>query len=63
MFGYVNLLVNELLMMKLHALVICIWILDELCSIDDLCYVVVDCGWIHDYELWLLMIVVVNVIL
>ena len=21
------------------------------------------CGWIHDYELWLLMIVVVNVIL
>jgi hypothetical protein len=21
------------------------------------------CGWIHDYELWLLMIIVVNVIL
>jgi len=21
------------------------------------------CGWIHDYDLWLLMIVVVNVIL
>ena len=21
------------------------------------------CGWIHDYEFWLLMIVVVNVIL
>ena len=41
MFGYVNLLINELLMMKLH-LGICIWILDELCSIDDLCYVVVD---------------------
>jgi hypothetical protein len=33
--------------MKLDALGICIWILDELCSIDDLCYVVVDCD---DFE-------------
>jgi len=36
MFGYVNLFITELLMMKLHAFGIYTWIIDELCSNDDL---------------------------
>jgi len=41
-------------MMKLHALGICIWILDELCSIDDLCYVVVEL-WLDSW-LWVVVV-------
>jgi len=54
MFGYVNLLINEFLMVKLHALGICIWILDELCSIDDLCYVIVDL-WLDSW-IWVVVV-------
>ena len=45
MFGYVNLLIIVLLMKKLHVHDIYKWVLCELCSIDELCYVVVDLWW------------------
>ena len=68
MCGYVNLLIIELLMMNLHVhdiyiyiyIYIYIWILNELWSIDEYWMLLLNCDGIHDYKLWLLLLLIIS---
>ena len=65
MFEYVNLLIIEFLMMNLHVHDIYIYIYEHLMRYAQLMnydMLLLNCDCIHDYKLWLLLIVVDNLI-